>query len=107
MKVFEHSNTTVLTGCTKHPRDQKYCKDHKEEQHPVVSSSKLDPDNRARLRSAKEKTKHYQEQDFSDSVYIIEGVGLVVSVFCLKSFMGQRAYHKYMPSCWNSLQHLI
>ena len=62
-----------ISGCTKHPGDFKYCKAHKDEQTPAVSSSKLHVDSRARLRSSKHQSKHYQEQDFTDSVYIIEG----------------------------------
>ena len=89
-RVFEHSNTTLVTGkyfdnkclkteqcfwigCTTHPGDFKYCSKHKNEDTPAVSSTKLHPDNKAKLRSAKEKSRHYQEQDYTDSVYIIEG----------------------------------
>ena len=73
VKVFEHSQTTLLTGCTTHPGDQKYCSDHKSEQHPAVSSSKLTKENREQLEAVKEKEKHFKEQDFRDNVYIIEG----------------------------------
>ena len=89
VKVFEDSNTTLVTGsalvqlcifilqviigCTKHPGDNKYCSSHQNEDTPAVSSSKLQVDIRSKLRSSKEKSKQYQEQDFTDSVYIIEG----------------------------------
>ena len=65
----------ICKGCTKHPGDFRYCKKHKHEQTPAVSSSKLLPENRYKLRSAKETGKHFKEQDFTDSVYIIEGKG--------------------------------
>ena len=74
VKVFENSNTTLVTGCTKHPGDNKYCKEHRKEETPAVSSSKLDQDNKSRLRSSKQKQQVYMDQDFTDSVYIIEEI---------------------------------
>ena len=38
-----------------------------------MSSSKLDLENKAKLRSFKQAHQIYKEQDFTDSVYIIEG----------------------------------
>ena len=38
-----------------------------------MSSSKLDLENKAKLRSSKQAHQIYKEQDFTDSVYIIEG----------------------------------
>ena len=70
VKVFENSNTTLVTGCTKHPGDNKYCKEHRKEETPAVSSSKLGQDNKSRLRSSKQKQQVYMDQDFTDSVYI-------------------------------------
>ena len=74
VKVFEHSETTVLTGCTAHPGDSKYCQLHKTEQHPAISSAKLTRENRNLLEKVKETQKNYKEQDFSDNVYVVEEI---------------------------------
>ena len=80
---------TLFTGCTKHPGDFKYCKDHKAEETPAVSSSKLNQDNKARLRSAKQKNQFYEEQDFTDSVYIIQGAVFPPILFSLNAFYAE------------------
>ena len=74
MKIFEHSKTTLITGCTNHPGDFKYCSEHRNEKHPAVSSNKLSVENRRHLEAAKDKNTHYREQDFTDNVYIVEGI---------------------------------
>ena len=78
VRVYEHSKTTLVTGCTTHPGTQKYCSLHKDEQHPAISSSKMSKENREKLEAVKDKDKNYQEQDFTDNVYIIEGCALNV-----------------------------
>ena len=85
-----------LIGCTKHPGDFKYCKEHKAEETPAVSSSKLNQDNKAMLRSAKQKNQYYGEQDFTDSVYIIQGAEVSKFLFYLVfSFI-----NTWNPSFW-------
>ena len=74
MKVFEHSKTSLLTGCTAHPGDFKFCKEHRDEQHPAVISSKLARENRERLEAVKDSQRSYKEQDFSDNMYIVEEI---------------------------------
>ena len=73
VRVYEHSKTTLVTGCTTHPGDHRYCSAHKDEQHPAIASSKLTSENRQQLENRKEKDKNYKEQDFTDNVYIVEG----------------------------------
>ena len=70
--MFEHSKTTLVTGCTSHPGDSKYCKAHKDQHHPAVTSSKLTRENRNTLECVKESQKNYKEQDFSDNIYVVE-----------------------------------
>ena len=77
MKVYEHSKTTLVTGCTTHPGDNKYCSAHKNENHPAVLSSKLSTENRQQLEARKDKEKIFQEQDFTDNVYIVEGINYI------------------------------
>ena len=72
--MFEHSKTTLVTGCTSHPGDEKYCKEHKNQHHPAVTSGKLTRENRNKLESVKETHKNYKEQDFSDNIYIVEEI---------------------------------
>lgn len=74
VKVFKHSKTTLVTGCTAHPGDQKFCKDHRNEQHPAVTSSKLTQESRNKLEKVKDREKNYKDQDFSDNVYIVEEI---------------------------------
>ena len=74
VKVFEHSKTTLVTGCTAHPGDKKFCKEHRNQQHPAVTSSMLTKENRDKLEAVKETNKNYKEQDFSDNVYIVEEI---------------------------------
>ena len=74
VRVFEHSKTTLVTGCTSHPGDSKYCKAHKDQHHPAVTSAKLTRENRNTLESVKESQKNYKEQDFSDNIYVVEEI---------------------------------
>ena len=74
IKVFEHSKTTLVTGCTAHPGDKKFCKEHRNEEHPAVTSGKLSQESRNRLEKVKDKEKNFKEQDFSDNVYIVEEI---------------------------------
>ena len=64
----------MLTGCTAHPGDFKFCKEHRDEQHPAVISSKLGRENRDRLEAVKDSQRNYKEQDFSDNMYIVEEI---------------------------------
>ena len=61
MRVYQQSRTTLVTGCTTHPGDNKFCSKHKDEQYPAVCASKLSKDNRDRLETRKEKEKNYKE----------------------------------------------
>lgn len=72
--LFSNKLMYPSVGCTKHPGDFKYCKEHKDEETPAVSSTKLHAESRTRLRSSKQKSQQYLEQDFTDSVFVIEGI---------------------------------
>ena len=72
--MFEHSKTTLVTGCTAHPGDKKFCKEHRSEEHPAVTSGKLSQESRNKLEKIKDKEKNFKEHDFSDNVYIVEEI---------------------------------
>ena len=74
VRVYEHSKRILVTACTTHPGDSKYCNLQKSEQHPAVLSSKLAKENREQLQSRKEKEKSYKEHNFTDNVYIMEEI---------------------------------
>ena len=74
VKVFQHSSTSLVTGCTAHPGDFKFCKDHRDLDHPAVISSKLSKENREKLEAVKNSQKNYKEQDFTDNIYIVDEI---------------------------------
>ena len=111
VRKFEHSNKTVLTGCTAMPSpDSPFCAKHVHAESPVLLGEKITKTTRAKLSSYRAKNQASNIKLPEDSVFVVESVlntrKLVDDVEYLVKFSG------YPPSeaCWEpgkNLPHFV
>ena len=75
VRKFEHSNKTVLTGCTAMPSpDSPFCAEHVNAETPVLLGEKITKETRMKLLSFKAKNQTSNLKLPKDSVFTVESV---------------------------------
>ena len=75
VRRYEHSNKTVVTGCTAMPNpNSPFCSEHVEEEMPVLLSSKVTQATRNKLWDIKKRSQAYGAKLPNSSVFTVQTV---------------------------------
>ena len=75
VRKYQHSDKTVLTGCTAKPSsDNPFCKEHMEAEMPVILSNRVTTQTRNKLWTYGQKSQGYGMKLPKDSIFTVESV---------------------------------
>ena len=107
VRQFEHTDKTVLTGCTSMPiPNSPYCSEHIGIESPVLLSEKISKETKKKLVSFKAKNNSSNLKLPNDSVFVVESVldsrKSGSSFEYLVKFVG----YPENEACWESIHHM-
>ena len=100
-KKYQHSDKTVLTGCTAMPSsDNPFCKEHMEAEMPVILSNRVTTQTRKRLWTYGQKSQGYGMKLPKDSIFTVESVLNARKNKNKIEFLVKFAGFPFQEACW-------
>ena len=107
VRKFEHSNKTVLTGCTAMPSpDSPFCADHVDAETPVLLGEKITKATRMNLLTFKSKNQTSNLKLPKDSVFTVESVHNAREIKQDVEYLVKFAGYPLSEACWEPTRNL-
>ena len=77
VRIFQHSNTSTVTGCTAHPGHEQKCSLHREDDSPVLEYLPNDIKQKMRVKRTRSKAANpnaFRDDRDDDEIFIVEKV---------------------------------
>ena len=107
VRHFQHSNKTVLTGCTSMPSPESpFCAEHVNAETPVLLAEKISKETKGKLLSFKEKHQTSNLKLPQDSVFTVEAILNAKNVNNDIQYLVKFAGYPISEACWEPCKNL-
>ena len=107
VRKYQHSDKTVLTGCTAMPSsDNPFCKEHMEAEMPVILSNRVTTQTRNKLWTYRQKSQGYGLKLPNASIFTVESVLNARKNKNKIEFLVKFAGFPFQEACWEPVTSL-